>query len=134
MTQLLLFPIDEYQNHRPHRSTDGKPTCLRCRHRQRWEMGSMVISYCGIRQSRRTQNGLLKIKCRQQACDRFESLIHSRGPMWEADVYHYTAEESAEIAARQHRETDAAIAERMNRTKDGIRSKRRRLSRKGGRQ
>lgn len=43
-------------------------TCNTCKHRQRWECGTKVIQYCGIRKSNRTVNKLLKIKCKDKAC------------------------------------------------------------------
>lgn len=44
-------------------------TCLRCIHRQRWERGSEVISYCEMIKSNRTQNGLKEVKCNTPACE-----------------------------------------------------------------
>lgn len=49
-------------------------TCLSCEHRQRHQFGSKIIQYCGIRKSNRTDNGLLKIKCKDQACTKFEEI------------------------------------------------------------
>lgn len=46
-------------------------TCRTCIHRQRWECGSKVISYCRVRKSNRTFNGLQKVKCNQQACSQY---------------------------------------------------------------
>ncbi len=43
-------------------------TCKTCVHRERWEYGSKIIQYCGARKSNRTENGLLKIKCKNEAC------------------------------------------------------------------
>jgi hypothetical protein len=43
-------------------------TCKTCQHRQRWECDSKVFQYCGVRKSNRTNNGLLKIKCKMVAC------------------------------------------------------------------
>ena len=51
--------------------TVGK-TCKDCEHRQRHQCGSIVIQYCGIRKSNRTDNGLLKIKCKDKACSQFK--------------------------------------------------------------
>ncbi len=48
-------------------------TCLSCRHRERREYGNSIIQYCGIIKSNRTENGLLKIKCKKQACDLWET-------------------------------------------------------------
>ena len=47
-------------------------TCKDCKHRQSWECNSKVFQYCGIRKSNRTDNGLLKIKCKDAACLLFE--------------------------------------------------------------
>ena len=47
---------------------DGK-TCRTCSHRQRWCLGPVRVGqYCGVRSSKRTQNGLLKIKVTNRAC------------------------------------------------------------------
>ena len=46
----------------------SEPTCNSCEHRQRWQYNSKVFQYCGVRKSNRTNNGLLKIKCRDVAC------------------------------------------------------------------
>jgi len=43
-------------------------TCNTCEHRQRWRYNSKVFQYCGVRKSNRTDNGLLKIKCKTPAC------------------------------------------------------------------
>lgn len=43
-------------------------TCGSCEHRQRWQCGGRIIQYCGARKSNRTDNGLLKIKCKDAAC------------------------------------------------------------------
>ena len=43
-------------------------TCLTCKHRQRWQCNSKIIQYCGARKSKRTENGLLKIRCKDIAC------------------------------------------------------------------
>lgn len=50
-------------------------TCRECLHRQRWECGSKIIQYCGIRKSRRTKNGLLKIRAKDKACTLFKEKI-----------------------------------------------------------
>lgn len=42
--------------------------CRTCEHRERHQCGSMVIQYCGIVKSNRTDNGKLKIKCKTPAC------------------------------------------------------------------
>ena len=43
-------------------------TCNTCEHRQRWKCNGKVFQYCGVRKSKRTGNGLLKIKCKDAAC------------------------------------------------------------------
>lgn len=50
-------------------------TCRTCIHRQRWECGSKVISYCRMRKSNRTFNGLQKVKCNQQACSQYVKIL-----------------------------------------------------------
>ena len=47
-------------------------TCNTCEHRQRWHCNSKVIQYCGVRKSNRTENGLLKIKCKDLACSLYK--------------------------------------------------------------
>lgn len=49
-------------------------TCRNCEHRQRHQMGLSIIQYCGVRSSNRTDNGLLKIKCKTPACSRFKQM------------------------------------------------------------
>ena len=49
-------------------------TCNTCEHRQRWTCNSKVFQYCGVRKSNRTQNGLLKIKCKTKACELYEQI------------------------------------------------------------
>ena len=43
-------------------------TCLTCKNRQRYQCNSVVVQYCTVRKSNRTNNGLLKIKCKDKAC------------------------------------------------------------------
>lgn len=43
--------------------------CRTCEHRQRWNFNGKIFQYCGIRKSNRTSNGLLKIKCKDMACE-----------------------------------------------------------------
>ena len=47
-------------------------TCKDCQHRERHQCGGSIIQYCGIRGSNRTENGLLKIKCKTPACIVYE--------------------------------------------------------------
>jgi hypothetical protein len=50
-----------------------KTTCSTCEHRQRWETESgRVFQYCGVRKSKRTDNKLLKIKCKQKSCGAYK--------------------------------------------------------------
>ncbi len=49
-------------------------TCNTCEFRQRWRCNSKTIQYCGIRKSGRTENGLLKIKCKNKACNWYEPI------------------------------------------------------------
>jgi hypothetical protein len=51
-------------------------TCKDCEHRQRWECGSKIIQYCGLRKSNLTENKLLKIKCKNKACKGFKENIN----------------------------------------------------------
>lgn len=46
---------------------DGK-TCWKCAHRERHEKNSKVFQYCAVKRSKRTENGLLKIKASSLAC------------------------------------------------------------------
>ena len=47
-------------------------TCRKCKHNQAWQCNSKVFHYCGIRKSKQTSNGQLKIKCKNSACSLFE--------------------------------------------------------------
>lgn len=50
---------------------NGK-TCRTCAHRQRWYIGpKRVGQYCDARFSKRTSNGLLKIKVTNSACSKY---------------------------------------------------------------
>lgn len=49
-------------------------TCNTCKHRERHECNSKVFQYCGVRKSNRTDNGLLKIKCKTPACPLYQPL------------------------------------------------------------
>ena len=49
-------------------------TCRTCEHRERWQCESKVFQYCGVRKSKRTQNGLLKIKCKDKACPLYKEV------------------------------------------------------------
>ena len=49
-------------------------TCHTCEHRERWQCGTKVFQYCRKRNSNRTDNGLLKIKCEDKACNLYEKI------------------------------------------------------------
>jgi len=51
---------------------NDRPTCKTCENRQRWECNSKVFQYCAVRKSNRTDNGLLKIKCKDLACELYK--------------------------------------------------------------
>lgn len=61
---MKLFEIEE-------QTLNTKNTCGNCENRQRWQCNSKVFQYCGVRKSNRTNNGLLKIKCKDAACSLF---------------------------------------------------------------
>jgi hypothetical protein len=42
--------------------------CRHCEHAEAWQCNSKVFHYCRARKSNRTDNGLLKIKLKDQAC------------------------------------------------------------------
>ena len=52
--------------------TKPEKTCRTCAKRQRWQCGGSIIQYCGVRKSNRTQNGLLKIKVTNPACELYD--------------------------------------------------------------
>jgi hypothetical protein len=69
----LLFDVPP-----PATAPAQKEKCGRCEHIQRWRNENVSESrqinfYCGIRKSRRTENGLQKVKCKNTACDFFLS-------------------------------------------------------------
>lgn len=49
-------------------------TCRTCANSQPWECGGSgrVIQYCGVRKSKRTVNGLLRIKVTNPACELYK--------------------------------------------------------------
>lgn len=49
-------------------------TCRNCKHNQAWQCNSKVFHYCEIRKSNKTNNKLLKIKCKDIACNLFEKI------------------------------------------------------------
>jgi len=53
----------------PEETINANRTCRTCANRQRWYIGPVRIGqYCGVRFSKRTTNGLLKIKVTNPAC------------------------------------------------------------------
>ena len=56
---------------------ENKNTCRQCEHAQRWGFAEhdKKFYYCGVRTSGRTQNGLLKIKLKNQACGMFKKEV-----------------------------------------------------------
>lgn len=67
--ELTLFELPP-QKEKPHE----KPTkfCRTCVYRERWQCGGSVIQYCSKRKSKRTSNGLLKIKVTNPACELYK--------------------------------------------------------------
>lgn len=49
-------------------------TCKTCKHRMRYECVESIFQYCGVRGSGQTQNGKLKIKCKNPACAKYEEI------------------------------------------------------------
>jgi hypothetical protein len=49
-------------------------TCLTCEFRERWQCGGKVIQYCGLRKSKRTENGKLKIKVTTPSCGAYKQI------------------------------------------------------------
>lgn len=56
----------------PEQKQEVNATCLTCEHRQRHQCGGSIIQYCGVRKSNRTNNKLLKIKCKTPACGQYK--------------------------------------------------------------
>ena len=73
MNQKKLFDIPEKSVVIINTDLSSKYTCRECENRQRWQCNSKVFQYCGVRKSNRTDNGFLKIKCKNQACNLFKS-------------------------------------------------------------
>jgi hypothetical protein len=46
--------------------------CGKCAYIEKWECGGSFFFYCGRRKSNRTDNGLLKVKCKDAACSLFK--------------------------------------------------------------
>lgn len=61
-----LFDID------PIEKPINSNKCGYCKHIQKWEFNAKYFFYCAITKSNRTQNKLLKVKCKTIACSRFE--------------------------------------------------------------
>lgn len=54
------------------------PTCRTCKHRQRWELNAYstkIVQSCALQKSRRTNNGLKRIKVTNTACALYEKEI-----------------------------------------------------------
>jgi hypothetical protein len=53
--------------------TQSSPArCKDCKNNEKWQFGGSFFFYCGITESRRTQNGLKKVLCKTPACGLFE--------------------------------------------------------------
>ena len=51
------------------------PTCRTCKHRQRWKLNdhsTKIVQSCALQKSRRTGNGLKRIKVTNPACRLYE--------------------------------------------------------------
>jgi hypothetical protein len=68
MSDFLLFGDIPISN-KP--VTPRKEKCAECAYIQRWAAGGSFFHYCGARKSNKTDNGLLKVKCKSPACDNF---------------------------------------------------------------
>ena len=55
-------------------------TCRHCKHRLRWSYGGSVIQYCEMWESKRTSNGLRKIKVTNPACVFYEEENNTNPP------------------------------------------------------
>ena len=66
MAEALLFDIEPITKPR------NPNKCGTCAHIQRWECGGRHFFYCGARKSKRTDNGLLKVKCKNEACELYK--------------------------------------------------------------
>jgi len=54
--------------------------CKDCNHSERWKCGSKIFWYCGKLQSKRTDNGKLKIKANSQACQFYSPMSINPAP------------------------------------------------------
>lgn len=52
-----------------------KEKCKTCEYAERWECGGSFFWYCRAIKSKRTNNGLLKIKAGQTACDKYKNKL-----------------------------------------------------------
>ncbi len=68
--KMSLFP--DFETQQP--TTSKNFTCRNCSHSQAWECNSKVFHYCEIQKSKRTSNGLLKIKLKNPACSLFSKI------------------------------------------------------------
>lgn len=51
-------------------------TCKTCIHLEPWQCGARIIHYCCLLKSNRTQNGQLKVKCKNPACESYVKQIN----------------------------------------------------------
>lgn len=63
----------------PENAAHDGHTCRECDNRQRWQAdhANTIQQYCAVRRSKRTRNGLLKIKCNQAACCLFKNTTNN---------------------------------------------------------
>lgn len=59
---MCLFNIEPIIVEKP------KITCRTCKHIERWACGGSYFFYCNKRKSNKTGNGLLKVRCKDEAC------------------------------------------------------------------
>ena len=52
--------------------------CGNCKHIQKWARGGSYVFYCGTVKDSRTENKLLKVKCKKSSCDFFEKRQDAR--------------------------------------------------------
>lgn len=66
-----LFDFEQLSD----KKSEPKAFCRTCEHIQKWECGGSYFFYCGVRKSNRTQNGLLKVKCKNEACNAYKERV-----------------------------------------------------------
>ena len=54
------------------KNNESGKTCRDCYYRERWQCNSKIIQYCNKIKSNKTNIGLLKIKCKNPACQLFK--------------------------------------------------------------